>query len=60
MRERVLHLVALLSISTCLVLAEEPEFIKEEHVVVLTDANFDTYMSQHSNVLVAFVAPWYA
>ena len=34
------------------------DIIKEDNVYVLTDDNFDSFISSHDNVLVKFYAPW--
>lgn len=48
------YLVLLICIAC--VFAAEPEV--EDHVLVLTDENFDATIKQYPNILVEFYAPW--
>lgn len=48
------YLVLLICVAC--VFAAEPEV--EDHVLVLTDENFDATIKQYPNILVEFYAPW--
>ena len=58
MRERRLeHFIALICLFTGFLVANA-DYVKEEQVFVLTDANFDDFLVEHPTVLVEFYAPW--
>ena len=52
LRPRVFALAAALAVASAV------EFPEEEDVVVLSDKNFDAFVSTHSMFLVKFYAPW--
>lgn len=52
-------LIRILSLLCTFLVIIVAEYEKDEGVVILTDSNFDDFLSENPTVLIEFYAPWY-
>lgn len=55
---KVLRIVSLLLCIYFVIINADTEYEKDENVYILTDSNFDSFLSENPTALIEFYAPW--